>query len=296
MRIKKHSSKNRYVMAGGVWVRDFTQPSSVKSLNLSSMFSNEDRDLAIQNELANRTLGHGKISDESLELHKILIVSDGYEFEQRHEMLRKLPSDVVIFAVNGALKKWKLYEPTATEKRPINIYIANNPYSECSGYLPAKNGYFPSCVASTRTAHDFIKRYRGNVYFYESTPEEGFGLDKHETYFIDDYRNPICAAIGLAHRCKVKKLMLFCCDDTFKLPNGLWTYPHHIRSQEIIDANLYWLTHQEDTEIKVSDHSSGLEYENADYIKSVEDIIRFFNEDEDEEGTKTNEPQQIVSQ
>ena len=80
--------------------------------------------------------------------------------------------------------------------------------------------------------------------------------------------------------------MLFCCDDSFKnerpasekLLNELWTYPQHIKSHDVIDANLYWLTHQENIDIKVSDHSCGPEYVNAEYISSTEAMNAFFED------------------
>jgi hypothetical protein len=104
---------------------------------------------------------------------------------------------------------------------------------------------------------------------------------------IDDYRNPICAAIGLAYRFGVQRLMLVCCDNSFDKPrdaavqmkNGLWTYEQHLRSHDIIDANLYWLTHQKDAEVKVADWSNGPEYVNATYISSAQEAIDFFKED-----------------
>ena len=92
--------------------------------------------------------------------------------------------------------------------------------------------------------------------------------------FLDDYRNPICAAINLAFHFGVKRLMLMCCDESYsqerpscvKLHNNLYTYPQHIISQKIIDANLYWLTHQKDKPVEVVNFSHGIEYVNAQYI------------------------------
>jgi hypothetical protein len=48
-------------------------------------------------------------------------------------------------------------------------------------------------------------------------------------------------------------------------------------SQQIIDANLYWLKQEG---VEIADHSSGAKYENATYI--TEDRIVSFFEEEDE--------------
>jgi hypothetical protein len=127
---------------------------------------------------------------------------------------------------------------------------------------------------------------------YCPTPESIFGIEHHEKYYIDDYRSPVCAAIGLAYQFGVEKLMLMCCDESFdkerdfavKLENGLWTYPHHMKSKDIIDGNLYWLTHQKDKEVVAVDFSDGGDYFNAPYINSEKDALHFFNDGEEPNG------------
>lgn len=281
MRIKKDKNRNEYIRAGGVWVRNFAK-FGVKPLNISKMLTREDYFDVIHNESSNRTRNIAPISEETFHFPNIVIVSDGHDFARKHKLLKNLPSHVAIMAVNRALAKWEMTDPQKNW-RPINFYVVNNPYSECRSYLPRKHRYYPSCVASARTDVEFVTKYTGNVYLYEPTQEVGFGKSSSAKYCIDDYRNPICAAIGLAFQFGVEKLMLFCCDDSFvderpaaeQLPNGLWTYSQHLVSHDIIDANLFWLTHQEEADVEVCDHSSGPEYDNARYI-SEDDIIDFF--------------------
>lgn len=286
MNIRKHPSGNEYLFAGDVWVRNFTKKINLP-LQISPLFSEEDMSLVLKNEQMN--MNYPRVSDETLQFKNVCIVSDGYMFHERQKILAKLPKDVCIIAVNKALNKWGLYEPkTPPEyRRTINAYLVNNPYKDAITYLPPKNArYFPTCVASTRTNYDFLKRYQGDVYCYRPTPEEKFGLDTPENYHIDDYRNPICAAICFAFQLNVKKLMLFCCDDSFdderensiKLPNNLFSYKPLLRSHDIIDANLYWLTHIENAEVQVANYSSGLEYKNAAYIKDEGEVISFFTD------------------
>lgn len=286
MNIRKHPSGNEYIFAGDVWVRNFTKP-TIAGIQLTSLFSEEDLNLLLKNEQMNEK--YPKVSDEILKFSKICIVSDGFDFENRQKILAKLPKDVCILAVNRALAKWGLFDSkTPPEyRRTINAFIANNPYKDAITYLPSKNAqYFPTCVASTRTNYDFLKRYMGDIYCYKPTLEEKFGIYTPEKYTIDDYRNPICAAIGLAYQMGVQKLMLFCCDDSFSeekpnsiaLPNGLYSYKPLMRSHAIIDANLYWLTHQEGLKVDVADFSSGLEYVNTAYINTEKEVISFFSD------------------
>lgn len=286
MRIKKDPlTKNEYIAASGMWVRNFTKKHT-NPLNTNLMIDRSDYHLLLKNEETNNTQQISPISEEQVYLPKIVIVSDGYDFEKRHRLVASLPKDVGVIAVNGALTNWKL----SGSERPINLYVANNPYKECLSYLPKKGKYFPSCVVSSWTNPQFSKAYQGRLYMYEPTPTRYFGVERHQSYYIDDYRNPVCAAIGLAYQFGVEKLLLLCCDDSFdeerpaavQMKNGLWTYPQHFVSHSVIDANLYWLTHQEETKVVVGDYSCGPEYQNAVYIANEEGTTSFFDESKEE--------------
>lgn len=281
IRIKKDpATKNEYVAAEGIWVRNFAKE-CVSPLNLSPLVGRDEYVRLVENEEANRTLQIINVSDEDIGYRKMVIVSDGHDFDRRHRIISQFPSDVAVVAVNRAMLKWKLME---IERRPINIYVVNNPYSECMHYLP-KGNYHPACVASTRTHPEFVKKYKGRLYLYEPTPSKTFGLDKSPIYYIDDYRNPICAAIGMAYRFGVEKLMLMCCDDSFveprdaavQLQNGLYTYPQHITTQSLIDANLYWYKCQGGDITTVADFSSGPECKNAIAVATPEEAVEFFS-------------------
>lgn len=289
MRIKRHPSGNEYIYAGGAWVRNFTKKNH-SPLHLTHLFSHDDYATVVKNEQMN--LNHPKVSNEVLRFSKVVVVSDGYKFEERHRIIQKLPKDVCVLAINRAHKKWKLLAPTvpAADRRSINGFVINNPYDEAATCLPSSDsGYFPTCIASVRTNYKFIKRYQGDVYTYCPTPEEEFGHETTETYYVDDYRNPVCAAISLAYQFRVNKLLLLCCDDSFEerrdfaqqLENGLYTYPQHVRSHELIDANLFWLTHDESRKVEVADYSSGPLYDNAAYINSEEEAIAFFEDNQE---------------
>lgn len=285
MRIKKVKN-NEYIRAGDMWVRNFTKD-HIKSTSINTLCDSE-RELLIGNEMINSNRADAySIGEEKFEFPFVALISDGYGFDVKQEMLSHLPKDIAVFAVNRALNKWSLLKEDVRPdlRRSINFYIANNPYPECMSYLPRGSNYYPACVASTRTHPEFVDKYLGNKFLYHPTPEKGYGgkTDKNVSYCIDDYRNPVCAGIALASQMKVRRLLLFCCDDSFKderpgaeqLENGLWQYPQHGISHQIIDASLYWLSKQKDYPVKVGSYSSGETYVNAPYIQP-DKIMDFF--------------------
>jgi hypothetical protein len=280
-RIKKHSNGNYYLLTKeGLWIRDFTR--NAPHIDINNLTKSSDYHSLIENHIKNVVKKDILYIDTELKRSQnIVIVSDGYRFEQHQELLDGLPSNVLILAVNRSLARWNV-----KQKRGINYYVVNNPYPECKSYLPHRHKYFPSCIASVRTHPEFIRHYRNQTILrYVPTPEEGFvSLDTHSRDFIDDYRNPICAAIGIAYKMGVVNLLLFCCDDAFedarpgadKLKNGLYSYPQHRTSHSLIEGNLYWLANQDGKRINIGNFSHGLEYEFVPYINK-EEVVSFFS-------------------
>lgn len=281
MRIKKDPvTKNEYISAGGVWVRNFAK-NCVSPVNISHEMFTGDYAVLVENEENNRVLQTANISDENLKFSKAIIISDGFDFENRHKIISSLPPDVYVIAVNKALAKWQLM---SSHRRAINLFVVNNPYVECMGCIP-KNNYYPTCIASIRTYPPFIKKYKGSIYCYNPTPTRTFGIERNPIYFIDDYRNPICAAVGLCYQFGVSKLMMMCCDDSFadfrencvKLENGLNTYNQHLKVNSILDANFFWYKRHREDDVDISDYSSGPKYKNATCISNDEECVRFFD-------------------
>jgi hypothetical protein len=293
MIIKKTENNNEYIAAGGVWVRNFTKH-NVPAVSVTSLTMRDDYQKLLYNEQKNLQQGYGNIAEESVAFENLIIASDGYSIDERQHFVSKLPTNVYIFGVNQILHRWRMLKPELenVDRRAINLYIVNNPYQECMRYMPPSTyPYYPSCVSSLRTYHEFIARYKGRMYYYQPTPEKDFGFEIKPGFFVDDYRNPICAAIDLAFRFGVKKLMLLCCDDSFKderaaaerLENGLYTYPQHLLCQDIVDAKLYWLSKFKDRKIKVADFSDGRKYLNATYIETDQQAVDFFLKEDNEE-------------
>jgi hypothetical protein len=276
--IKKHKSKNSYLLTEhGLWVRDFTSP--VHPVDINDLTEEKDYSAFTANELAINTFRIPEIDKESIHANDIVIVSDGYDFDKKKKLLASLPRGVIIIGVNRTLAKWD-------KSLRMDYFLVNNPYQECMTYFPTTN-YYPKCVISSRVYPEFVKQYkfrRGVVYKYTPTREINYGgLGDTAIYYIDDYRNPICSAIGLAFRWGASRICLFCCDDVFnaqrpasiQLPNKMWMYPQHMISHKLIDANLHWLTNQKFNKVKVSNFSEGPEYKNAPYISEGE-FLRFF--------------------
>ena len=290
MRIKKHHTKNEYInTADGFWVRNLCKE-GVKPTDINSYSNDEDKRILLKNEFENTKNRLSSLEDININYPNIVIVSDGLDFETKHRILSKMPK-AAILGVNGSLAKWKLHgEQCPKEERRSMFYIVNNPYEECMRYIP-EHDFYPICMSSIKTNSSFIQKYskklKDNVFRYIPTPEEKFAgpSSKNSDVFIDDYRNVICAAIGLAYRFGVRKLMLLCCDDAFKKerPSAIETskdtyvYPHQMISNNLIDANLFWLKRQ-NPKIKIADFSLGPHYNYATYIESEREAMEFFNE------------------
>lgn len=284
MRLKKHPNKNTYVLTeSGIWVRDFTHPYA-PYLDINNFIPPSDQKIMLRNELENRIRNMQHIDSEVWNHPKVVIVSDGWRFQEDQFALAGLPKDVVVIAVNGALAKWEMM--SGERKQRIHYYVVNNPYPECMKFFPKKNQYFTKCIASMRTDPEFVRQFakRGTMYRYLPTPSKNFsGMKSDAIYHIDDYRNPVCAAVSIAYRMGVRKLLLFGCDDSFEgyregaipLPRGGYTYPHQASARDVVDANLGWLKSQDDMDIEVRDCSRGLDYSNAPYIES-DRIVDFF--------------------
>lgn len=275
LRIKKHSNRNHYLHVGdGLWVRNPGIP-GVPFIDLNKLISEADYKVILKNEMINNRMKYPWVDSENLLYEKAVIVSDGYDFDEQHAKLADLPTSVAIFAVNGALKKWK------SKKRTPNFYVINNPYPEAMHYLP--KGQSPRCIASVRTNYEFLQKYQGPKYRYFPVCDTVYcGSDMKDCkYRIDDYRNPVCAAINLLHRFGVKKLALAFCDEVFNEErpasiagdNGKFYYAQHLKANSLIDGNLYWLAKNNECEIRQI--TQGPKLKTATYI-TAEDIAPFF--------------------
>lgn len=279
MRIKRHHDRNEYALtADNIWVRNLC--SEGPHFDINNLIQDKDCQLFLENEVDHRRKSINNFSSNTAK--DVVIVSDGFGFSEKQHLLENFDSKITVIAVNGALRNWKYSGKTERHKRPLNWYVVNNPYPECKKFLPT-HGFFPPCLMAARTDVYFADQYKGRKYLYSSSPTFLFrGLQP--ALYLDDYRNPICAAISLSYLMKARKILLFCCDNSFaderpgadRLENGLWSYPQQQVSNRIIDTMAYWLKTKE---ITISDYSSGAKYEHVPYIDE-ERLSNYFGEEE----------------
>lgn len=269
MIIKKHKNKNDYFLAGnGLWVRNFTKK-NVKEIDINKLLSPEDMRIILENEMENYKKTYQRIDTEDFTHKNIIIINSGYQFNSK--ILESFPDDIIIIGVNKVLDLWNI-------NKKMHYYLINNPYDECLEFLPKQQRVFPRCIASTRTNPGFLEKFKGLIYSYNSTADEYYsGLRSECEYFIDDYRNAICAAIGLAYKFKVQKLLLLFADEVYETfrpgmvkSNNYWIYEQQEVAHKLIDANFYWLK-----DVKVGYYPKLLEFKNGSYI---EEIVNFFKE------------------
>jgi hypothetical protein len=285
-RIKKFKN-NEYILQEGVWVRNLCREASPVDIN---SLGRKDMNLFLANESANMKVSSLQLDDlNPVDVRNLVILSDGYGWKEKQLVLGDLPNTMVkTIGVNGSLAKWEMVGDKAEIQRTMTFYLVNNPYPECTGYLPRRHRYYPNLIASTKTNPKFLNEYKSQPFLYKSTQDlnySGIGPDQN-CMSLDDYRNPVCAAISFAWRKGVKKMVLLCCDEAFqderpgavKMKNGLYQYPQQIMCQKIIDGQLHWLRR---AGVRVADCSSGIEYANAAYIE-IEGIKGFFEKEEDD--------------
>jgi hypothetical protein len=284
--IKKHSNKNHYLSTPeGIWVRDFTT-SGLPYLDLNSgLFDGKDYQTIVNNELKNKLVRIPQFQEEGFAYDTVCIMSDGYQAKEKIKQLETADRRTCLIAINHVLDVW-----SPTSRRIIDFYVTNNPYPAAMNCFPKAlpKQKLPRLIASTRTNSDFIRKYPAIKYFYTPVPDKSFGMTTKSDLMIDDYRNPVCAALVLAFHMKAKKIVLFCCDDCFPqeraggIParEGMWMYPSHLKANHIIDACCFWLKKRK---VEVIDHSSGPVYQNASYIE-IEKVADYLggNKERDE--------------
>ena len=256
------------------WIKNFTKNSPASDLN--STITEQEYFLFLENEFNNNLGRYAWLEPEDHYCRSAIIISDGYDFEETHKSLKR-KKDVCIIGVNNTLNKWK------NENCDLNFYLINNPYRDCLKFLSKKRN-LPKCISSNRTNYEFLNRYKGFIHRYSPANEEKINFNKASESLlqIEDYRNPICAAINISFRFGCENFLLLCTDDSFKenrpgsihLENGYYCFPQQNFATEVIDGCLYWLKKNKNN---IFYNSKSKKLENATYINS-EDIEQLISE------------------
>jgi hypothetical protein len=276
--IKKHPNNNHYLRTqGGIWVRN-PYVTKVKPYDINETTDVGHSELCVKNEFKNSERRAPGFSVENWELQHVVIVGGGVDVRKKLQLVKTLGKDVKIIVVNDGLNDWDV----RLANRSPDLYVVNNPYPEATNYLPRAGKLAPRCLASVRTNSTFVEKYPSQLFTYHPTPSSTYHSGQVQDC-LDDYRNPVAAAISFAARSGLKKLLLVACDASFrdaregseKLPNGMRQFPVYNQAHHMLDGLAYWLR---ESGVKVGDSSSGPKFDRAEYI-SDEQWLRFFSED-----------------
>lgn len=239
--IKKHPNRNEYLKVENIWVRNFAKK-NVDPKDLNNLYDEQDIKDLVENEIKNKKLNHPSIGNEAVSYEKMIIVSDGFMFSEHANIFKIMPENTCLITVNQALKLWN------ASIFP-NYYLVLNTGINAMPLFPDK--LYPRLVASRRLYHDFLENYKNVIYFYDPVPDTYYQsqMSKDSLLLIDDYRNPICACIGLANYFNVEKLYLAFCshafkeyrEGTIKIGSGVFQYPQQRLADQVVDGNLFWL-------------------------------------------------------
>ena len=198
--------------------------------------------MLLNNEIKNSELSTLDLMSEIKDAKKILIISDGYGFENAKLWIDQLPNDVKIVANYGACRFWNF-------KRLPNYMVVNNPFDDALLYLPER--IFPILIASSRTNNNFLKRYINTIIKYYPTPDENYESPSshYSPLHVDEYRNSIATSINVAFKMKCEKLCVAYPINAYEKQRpatekikdtNLFYYPQQKIANNIIDANLFW--------------------------------------------------------
>ena len=262
-----------------IWVRNFTLP-YVKPIDLNKLYEDKEINNFIENENNNIFSKFPKFEPKDLSKKNILIISYGFGFKNIENILNKIKTDKkFIILTNNSLKKW------TNNKILPDLFVENNPFKECLNNINFK--FYPNCLLSTRTYYKFSDYYKyKNINFYNPTPLEFYNpiVKNDDSKYLDDYRNPICAAINYSYYCNPKNIFLLYCSEAFNkekpatiLHNDQihYQYEQNKLSEKIIDAMLFWLR-KKNNNINIFYHGLDKTFNFASYINQ-ETLIEYLN-------------------
>lgn len=236
---KKHKNKNEYLQVENFWIRNMFGKTG-KPVDINKLYNEYELKEILDNEVRNSKMNFLTVEPDIFECDDVLIVSDGFGFDQLKD-IEKIRQNVCIISINHATRFWS--SPTYP-----NFMLINHPKSDAMSFLP--NKIFPRLLASRRTYTQFLKSYKNHVLLYDPVPEEYYQsiISAESIIHIDDYRNPVCGAIGFAKLLQAKNIYLAFCSSAYResrpgttqVEEGIHQYPLQITADKIVDANLFW--------------------------------------------------------
>jgi hypothetical protein len=237
--VKRHLNRNEYLQVENYWVRNFNA-SDVTPVDINNFFDEFETTKILNNEIQNTKFSFQLITQDMTQIENLIVISDGYGFRQ-HDQLKNLKSNVGILVLNHAMRFWE---------SPVfpTFMLMNNSTEQAMSCMPLES--MPQLITSRRTWSPFLRKYENNIYTYDPTPDENYQsiASKDSSVFLDEYRNPVCAAISFANFLKIKNLFLAFCSyaysenrpGTNKVDENAYQYPQQTLADRLIDANLFW--------------------------------------------------------
>ena len=243
--VKNLNQGNQYLnVEKNTWVRDFTL-NHVLPIDINNLIQEEEIKTFISNELINNTLKFPKFETKDLSNKNVFIVSDGFGFDDINDILQNINiKNKFIILTNNSLKKWNNFNVLP------DLFVENNPYKNALNNINSK--IFPNCLLSNRIYPEFVKMYKyKNINFYNPTPSSKFNSTSENeiSNYLDDYRNPICAAINYCFLCNVENIhLLYCSEGMVKEKSASllhndgihYQYYQNKLSDKIINGMIFW--------------------------------------------------------
>ena len=237
--VKRHKNRNEYALTENFWVRNFNSP-DVKPTDVNRLFEENELKNVLDNEIKNSKMGIPVLTKDLANIENLIIVSDGFRFNE-HKKIIKLKENFKILVLNHAMRFWE------SPQFP-SFMLMNNSTDMAMSAMPL--GQMPQLIVSRRTYHQFLRAYQNNMYLYDPVPDEYYqsSTAKDSPAYLDDYRNPICAAISFANFINVRNIFLFGCSysygqnrpGTIQVAENAFQYPQQQLGDKIIDLNLFW--------------------------------------------------------
>lgn len=257
----KIKDKAKYILSkNGYWVRNFF--SDIGDYKFD--YYNHDIKELTNNEIMIKSLNIPSIDKEIIRTEKIAIISSGTDIENCRNIIKKLINKkYFLLGVNDILNKGIF----------PNYYINCDTTNYCIRHIPKKARILPQLIVSSKSCAEFVKLYKskGSVYYYIPTMNSKYNLKNKSSYTIDDYRDPICAAINFASRWSTDIVLISpqnffkeMKDGMEKIDDNKYIYPQQKISHYFADSLCYWAKEEGGCDISVV--STGMKYENANNL------------------------------